>query len=75
MEIRNSNGQRTGLFTTGKIKNGVHVLYNPQKSKSPGRKRFGPGTAKNYNDRVCKNSFDHYSDRCDENGWNAINAQ
>lgn len=37
-----------------------------------GRKRFGPGTAKNYNERASRNSFNHYSPRCDENGWNAV---
>jgi hypothetical protein len=37
-----------------------------------GRKRFGLGTAKNYNDRVSAKGWNHYSDRADENGWNAV---
>ncbi len=55
-EIKNTNGKGTGVFRCTRVVNinGKNVeqqyLYQPPKIKG-GRKRFGPGTAKNYNDR------------------------
>lgn len=73
-EIINSNGRKTGIFRIGeKDAFGRERLYQPQVSKSPGRKNFGPGTAKNYNNRVSSNGWVHYSDLADNNGWNAMN--
>lgn len=69
-EITNHHGKGTGVFIYFD-ENGRERRYQPQVSKSPGRKRFGPGTAKNYNERACRNGFNHYHERCDENGWNA----
>ena len=80
-EIKNRNGKGTGVYicTRRVVINGKTVtekyLYQPQVSKSHGRKRFGRRTAKSYNERPSRNSFNHYSERANENGWNAMNRK
>jgi len=57
-----SMGQRAmRVVNTAIAMAGGRLPRRERSTLNRGRKNFGPGTAKNYNDRVCANGWTHHS--------------